>query len=65
MIHIRSCGHSEETGSIRYRKHPERCYACHPPLESLSRRLERARKADLIAKRPRDAKGRIMRVIES
>jgi len=28
MIQIRDCGHSEETDSLRYHKHPERCYYC-------------------------------------
>ena len=28
MIRSRDCGHSEDTDSLRYHKHPERCYYC-------------------------------------
>jgi hypothetical protein len=64
-IRIRECGHSYEDSERRYRKHPERCWYCQPPLESLSSRLERARKADLMAKLPRDSNGRLMPRIKS
>jgi hypothetical protein len=28
MIHVRSCGHSEDTNSLRYKRRPERCHYC-------------------------------------
>lgn len=50
MIHIRPCGHSEETDSLRYRKHPGRCFYCDwlvkHPQDAASRLANRARLHD-------------------
>jgi hypothetical protein len=72
MIQSRSCGHSEDTGSLRYRRNPERCYYCwylekHPriPVSDSPRGIANRARINKYWEEVRSgARKRIMRQIE-